>query len=56
MMEPTARARLNPLDVDRYAAAIGASLHVIYIILGILSIVVLALTLLIPKNIRPEDA
>jgi EmrB/QacA subfamily drug resistance transporter len=55
MMEPAARAHLNPLEVTRYATAIAASLHAIYIILGILSIVVFALTLLLPKNIRPED-
>jgi EmrB/QacA subfamily drug resistance transporter len=56
MMEPAARAQMPVLDVTRYAAAIGGSLHGIYIILGILGAIVLALTLGLPHNIRPGDS
>jgi predicted MFS family arabinose efflux permease len=55
MMEPAARAQIDPLDVTRYAAAIAGSLHDIYIILGVLGAIVLALTFLLPPNIRPGD-
>lgn len=55
MMEPALRAQIPAVDVTRYAAAIGGSLHGIYIILALLGAVTLVLTLLLPRNIRAED-
>ena len=44
----------QPLDAQRYAAAIGASLHGIYIILLIISAIVLALTLALTGQTQCE--
>jgi MFS family permease len=56
MMEPAKRAQLSTFDVHGYAGAIASSLHVIYIILGILGALVFLLTLAMPSNMRPGDA
>ena len=42
MMNPLTRSGLSPLDVERYAAAIAASLHGIFIILALLGVIVSA--------------
>jgi len=55
MMEPAQRALIAPADIARYAAAIAASLHGIYVILGVLGVIVLALTLALPAQLRPGD-
>jgi EmrB/QacA subfamily drug resistance transporter len=56
MMQPIERAQMAVFDVQRYAAAIAGSLHVIYIIVGILAVIVFGLTLALPGNMRPGDA
>jgi predicted MFS family arabinose efflux permease len=56
MMTPAARAQIPVSDVQRYAAAIAGSLHVVYLILSVLGLAVLLLTLVLPRNMRPGDA
>jgi EmrB/QacA subfamily drug resistance transporter len=51
MMDPVKRGSLAPLDVQRYAAAIAASLHDIYVILGLLGVVVLIIALAVPAEL-----
>lgn len=55
MMEPAARSKIAAADVVTYAAAIAASLHVIYVILGVLGIVTVALTFGFPATLRSGD-
>jgi len=56
MMNPAGRSAILPLDVQRYSAAIAASVHSIYIILGILGFIVLLLSAALPANLAPGDA
>jgi predicted MFS family arabinose efflux permease len=56
MMDPVTRSTLAPADVQRYAAAIAASLHGIYVILSILGVIVLVLASALPANLRPTEA
>lgn len=51
MMDPVKRGSLTALDVERYAAAIAASLHNIYVVLGALGIVLFALALAFPARL-----
>jgi hypothetical protein len=55
MMDPLKRSGLSPADVQRYAAAIAASLHGIYIILLVIGVIVLLLTLAIPAKLSPNE-
>jgi EmrB/QacA subfamily drug resistance transporter len=55
MMEPAQRAHIAPDDVVRYASAIAASLHGIYITLGVLGAIVLLLTIALPAHLRPGE-
>lgn len=55
MMDPLKRSGLSPDDVQRYAVAIAASLHGIYIILLVIGVIVLLLTLAIPAKLSPSE-
>ncbi|HEY5348979.1 MAG TPA: MFS transporter, partial [Candidatus Lustribacter sp.] len=55
MMDPRTRSQLPAFDVERYAAAIGASLHSIYIVTGVLGAIILLLTLALPAKHRAGD-
>jgi EmrB/QacA subfamily drug resistance transporter len=55
MMEPVRRLALPASDVLRYALAIAASLHAIYLIVGALGVALLALAVAIPGHLRPGD-
>ena len=55
MMDPLKRGTLSPLDVQNYAAAIAASLHGIYVILGLLGFVILLFALAIPAKHTTAD-
>jgi hypothetical protein len=55
MMDPVKRGSLAPLDVQRYAAAIAASLHDIYVILGLLGVVILIISLAVPAELSTTD-
>lgn len=55
MMDPVKRGTLAPLDVQRYAAAIAASLHDIYVILGLLGVVVLIISWAVPAELSTAD-
>jgi hypothetical protein len=55
MMDPVKRAGIAPLDVERYAAAIAASLHDIYIVLGLLGVVILILAAAVPAELTTTD-
>ncbi len=54
MMDPAKRSALSAVDVARYAAAIAASLHGIYIIFLVLGAIVLALTIALPSKLSPN--
>jgi EmrB/QacA subfamily drug resistance transporter len=56
MMSPAARVALPAFDVPRFAVAIASSLHAIYVILGVLGVLVLALAFALPAKMRPGDA
>lgn len=56
MMDPVKRGSLTALDVQRYAAAIAASLHNIYVVLGALGIVLFALALAFPARLTSAGA
>ena len=55
MMDPATRGQLTAFDIQRYSAAIAASLHGIYIILGILGFTVLLLTFALPSKLGAAD-
>lgn len=55
MMDPAARRALSPFDAQRYAAAIAAALHGIYIIIGVLSLIVVLLSIALPAQLRATD-
>jgi EmrB/QacA subfamily drug resistance transporter len=56
MMNPLTRSRLSPLDVETYAGAIAASLHGIFIMLALLSVILLLLTWTLPAELNTEEA
>jgi hypothetical protein len=55
MMDPETRTLIPAFDVQRYAAAIAASLHAIYLIAAALAFTVLLLTLALPSKHRAGD-
>ena len=55
MMDPRTRGSLPPADVANYAAAISGSLHGIFVILGLLGIITLALALRVPAKLNAAD-
>jgi EmrB/QacA subfamily drug resistance transporter len=55
MMEPAARIKLAPDAVVAYAAAIAASLHTIYLILGVFALAIVALMFGFPATMRPGE-
>jgi hypothetical protein len=56
MMDPVKRSGLPPADVTLYAGAIAASLHGIFITLGVLGVVILLLAIALPANLNAHDA
>jgi Na+/melibiose symporter-like transporter len=55
MMDPAARSQMPAFDVARYATAIAASLHAIYIVAGLLGLTIFLLTLALPSKHRVDD-
>jgi EmrB/QacA subfamily drug resistance transporter len=55
MMDPGTRTLIPALDAQRYAAAIAASLHAIYLVAVVLAVIVLLLTLALPAKHRAGD-
>jgi hypothetical protein len=55
MMEPVRRHALASADVQRYALAIAASLHTIYLIVGLLGVILLVLAIAVPAHLRPGE-
>jgi hypothetical protein len=54
-MDPAARSQMPAFDVARYATAIAASLHAIYIVAGLLGLTIFLLTLALPSKHRVDD-
>ena len=55
MMDPRTRQSLPPAEIGSYAAAISGSLHGIFIMLGVLGVITLALTLSLPAKLSAAD-
>ena len=55
MMDPAKRSGLAPLDVERFAAGIAASLHDIYVVLGLIGVVILIIALTVPAALSTSD-
>ena len=55
MMDPVKRSGLTPVDVQRYAVAMAASLHGIFLIIGVLGIIVVLLALKLPAKLMAHD-
>lgn len=53
LMAPAARASLGAGEVARLTEAVGASLHVVYVIAGLVAVVSLVLALLLPARLSP---
>jgi hypothetical protein len=56
LLEPTSRASLAPDALLRLSGAIAASLHDVYVISGVLAMLALGATLLIPARLGPKRA
>lgn len=55
MMDPLKRSGLAPVDVERYAVAMAASLHGIFVIVGALGVIVVFLVLALPAKLTAHD-
>ena len=55
MMDPVKRSGIAPVDVERYAAAMAASLHGIFLIIGVLGIIVVLLAATLPSKLMAHD-
>jgi MFS family permease len=55
LLEPASRARLAPDSLLRLSDAIAASLHDVYVIAGVLAMLALGATLVIPARLGPRD-
>jgi EmrB/QacA subfamily drug resistance transporter len=53
LMSPAARQSLGANDIARLTAAVGSSLHVVYIIAGLVAVVSLILALALPARLSP---
>jgi Na+/melibiose symporter-like transporter len=55
MMDPRTRGSLPPTEIGTYAAAISGSLHGIFVMLGLLGVISLALALGVPAKLNASD-
>lgn len=55
LLEPARRANLNAETVARLSAAIAGSLHEVYVIAGVLAVLALAMTILLPAGLSPTQ-
>jgi len=53
LMSPAARQNLGAIEIARLTEAVGASLHVVYIIAGLVAVVSLILALALPAKLSP---
>ena len=53
LMAPATRQSLGGAEIARLTEAVGASLHVVYLIAGIIAIVSLILALALPDRLSP---
>jgi len=53
LMSPVARQSLGAIEIARLTEAVGASLHVVYIIAGLVAVVSLILALALPAKLSP---
>jgi MFS family permease len=53
LMTPAARQTLGASEISRLAEAVGASLHVVYIIAALVAVISLALALALPARLSP---
>jgi MFS family permease len=55
MMDPLKRSAIASADVERYANAMAASLHGIFLIIGALGVVMVLLALTLPSKLMAHD-
>jgi len=55
LMEPTLRRSLDAVEIARLVEAIGDSLHGVYLIVGVLSVIALVLPLWMPSGFGPRQ-
>jgi MFS family permease len=53
LMAPAARETLGAAEIARLAEAVGASLHIVYIIAGLVAVISLLLALALPARLSP---
>jgi EmrB/QacA subfamily drug resistance transporter len=56
VMDPNVHGTIAPLELARDSNAIAISLHVVYVILTVLTLVEFGITLALPPKLRPEHA
>jgi hypothetical protein len=55
LMSPTARLGLGANDISRLTEAVGSSLHVVYLIAGLVALISLLLALALPARLSPTS-
>jgi len=53
LQEPAARHGLGAAEIDRLSEAVAGSLHVIYVVAGLVAVVSLLLALALPARLSP---
>jgi hypothetical protein len=53
LMSPAARQTLGASEIERLTEAVGSSLHVVYLIAGLVALVSLMLALALPARLSP---
>jgi Zn-dependent membrane protease YugP len=55
LMSPVARQSLRPSEIARLTEAVGSSLHLVYVIAGLVALISLALALALPARLSPTS-
>jgi hypothetical protein len=55
LMSPAARLSLGANDIARLTEAVGSSLHVVYVIAGLVALISLVLALALPARLSPTS-
>ena len=53
LLEPAARRGLGPTEIARLSEAVAGSLHVVYVVAGLVAVVSLLLALALPARLSP---
>ena len=53
LMSPAARQSLGASEIERLTEAVGSSLHVVYVIAGLVALISLVLAMALPARLSP---